>query len=153
MALSLSYNIFSKPASCMHVSVKKATSLSLITFLHSVSLFSNSASVLNPFALFLLPSTDIFFSVPYLDIRLLIAVAISVVYHFLAFLASFFSTSPSIMHYCYIVMKSQLSLDGFLLHLELHFRWGSNFSTFLAALKLGFQMVLAHFLYCPFLLL
>ena len=94
-------------------------------------------SILNPFALFLLPITDLSFSVPCLDIRLLTVVAISIVYPFLEFFASFVSTSPSILHYCFIVLNSQLPPDGFLLHLEIYSRWGSNFSAFLAALELG----------------
>ena len=43
-----------------------------------------------------------------------------------------------------VFLSSQLSHDGFLLHLEIHF---------LAALGLGFLTVLAHFLFHPFLLL
>ena len=43
ITLSLSSNVFNKLASCMLVSVQMATSLTLITSLHSVSLFSNSS--------------------------------------------------------------------------------------------------------------
>ena len=125
--------------------------LSFFSFL-SLS-FPIMPSILNAFALFLLPSNDLSFSVPCPDIRLLTVVAISVVYPFVEFLTSFVSSSPLILHYCFVLLNSQLSPNGFLLHLEIHSRWGSKFSAFLAALELGFQTVLAHFLYYPLLLL
>ena len=153
MPLSLSSNIFNKLASCIPVYVHKATSLSLSTVLHYVSLFSNSASIINPFTLFLLLSTDLSFSVPCPNIHLSYAVVISIVYPFLAFLPSLVSTSPLILHYCSVVLSSQLSPEWFLLHLEIHSRWGSNFSAFPIALGQGFPTVLARFFFHPPLLL
>ena len=126
MALYLSSNILNKLASCMPVSFQKATSLSLVTFLHYVSLFSNSALHSKSLCFISSPQYYLSFLVPCLDIRLLIAVAISIVYPFLTFFASFVSTSPSILHYCSVVLNSQLSPYGFLLHLDT-FQMGLKF--------------------------
>ena len=117
-----------------------------------LSFFPILPSILNLFALFLLPNTNLSFSAPCPDIRLLTVCAISVVYPFLAFLASFISTSLSFMHCCFIALSSQLALDGFLLHLKIRSRWGLSFSASSTALELGSPTVLGHFLCCPLLL-
>ena len=97
-------------------------------------------SILNPFALFLIPGIDHSFSVPCPDNHLLSVVVILVVYPLLAFLPSFVSTSLLILHYCSVILSSRLSPKWFLLHMEIHYRWGSNISASLATLGLCFPL-------------